>query len=77
MQQMVRTWPDSIAQQTVAQLHLAEGAAANNFDVSLPGKSDAVRQILKDPHRLDFTELSARPAERDLGTRSATTSYGS
>ncbi|WP_258045126.1 YhcG family protein [Streptomyces sp. SM11] len=48
------------------QLHLAEGAAANNFDVSLPGKSDAVRQILKDPYRLDFTELTGRPAERDL-----------
>ncbi|MET9975521.1 YhcG family protein [Streptomyces microflavus] len=109
MQQMARTWPDSIAQQAVAQLpwghivllmgkcptrfeldfyaqhavhhgwsradlesvihrqlHLSEGAAANNFDVSLPGKSDAVRQILKDPYRLDFTELTARPAERDL-----------
>lgn len=109
MQQMARTWPDSIVQQAVGQLpwghivtlmskcktrfeldfyaqhavhhgwsrdhlgsmihtklHLAEGAAANNFDVTLPAGSDAVRQIFKDPYRLDFTELEGRPAERDL-----------
>lgn len=84
MQQMARTWPDSIVQQAVGQLpwghivtlmskcktrfeldfyaqhavhhgwsrdhlgsmihtklHLAEGAAANNFDVTLPAGSDA------------------------------------
>lgn len=58
-----RTHLESVIHQ---QLHLAEGAAANNFDVSLPGKSDAVRQILKDPYPLDFTELTGRPAERDL-----------
>ncbi|WP_326737631.1 PDDEXK nuclease domain-containing protein [Streptomyces sp. NBC_01022] len=48
------------------KLHLAEGAAANNFDVTLPAGSDAVKQIFKDPYRLDFTELEGRPAERDL-----------
>ncbi|MFE9697621.1 hypothetical protein [Streptomyces sp. NPDC006270] len=50
---------------THRQPHLAEGAAAHDFDVSPPGKSDAVRQILEDPYRLDFTELTGRPAERD------------
>ncbi|MFF3289431.1 YhcG family protein [Streptomyces sp. NPDC003023] len=48
------------------KLHLADGAAANNFGVSLPGRSEATQEILKDPYRLDFTELSGRPLERDL-----------
>ncbi|MCX4725524.1 PDDEXK nuclease domain-containing protein [Streptomyces sp. NBC_00963] len=47
-------------------LHRAKGAAANNFDVSLPESSDAVKEVFKDPYRLDFTELTGRPAERDL-----------
>jgi len=109
MQQMARTWPDSIVQQAVGQLpwghittlmdkcktrfeldfyaqhavhhgwsrdrlgthirsrlHLAQGAAANNFDVTIPEQSEAATQIFKDPYRLDFTHLSDTAAERDL-----------
>lgn len=57
---------DELGSMIHTRLHLAEGAAANNFDVTLPDKSDAVKQIFKDPYRLDFTELEGRPAERDL-----------
>ncbi|MEV8310686.1 PDDEXK nuclease domain-containing protein [Streptomyces flavidovirens] len=62
-----RGWSrDSLGSAIHRSLHLAQGAAANNFRVSLPGKSEAVQEIFKDPYRLDFTELSGRPAERDL-----------
>ncbi|MFJ6848963.1 YhcG family protein [Streptomyces sp. NPDC091271] len=47
-------------------LHLAQGAAANNFGVTLPQASDAAEQVFKDPYRLDFTQLSDTAAERDL-----------
>ncbi|MDF0370981.1 PDDEXK nuclease domain-containing protein [Streptomyces sp. KA12] len=109
MQQMARTWPDSIVQQAVGQLpwghittlmdkcktrfeldfyaqhavhhgwsrdrltthirsglHLAQGAAANNFDVTIPEQSEAATQILKDPYRLEFTQLSDTAAKREL-----------
>ncbi|MFD9855455.1 YhcG family protein [[Kitasatospora] papulosa] len=109
MQQMARTWPDSIVQQAVGQLpwghittlmdkcktrfeldfyaqhavhhgwsrdrltthirsglHLAQGAAANNFDVTVPEQSEAATQIFKDPYRLEFTQLSDTAAEREL-----------
>ncbi|MFG3177888.1 YhcG family protein [[Kitasatospora] papulosa] len=109
MQQMARTWPDPIVQQTVGQLpwghittlmdkcktrfeldfyaqhavhhgwsrdrltthirsglHLAQGAAANNFDVTIPEQSEAATQIFKDPYRLEFTQLSDTAAEREL-----------
>ncbi|MFE3253583.1 YhcG family protein [Streptomyces sp. NPDC059209] len=48
------------------ELHLAQGAAANNFDVTLPAQSAAVKEITKDPYRLDFTRLTGEPAEREL-----------
>lgn len=47
-------------------LHLAQGAAANNFDVTIPEQSEAATQIFKDPYRLEFTRLSDTAAEREL-----------
>lgn len=47
-------------------LHLAQGTAANNFDVTIPEQSDAAAQVLKDPYRLDFTRLTDTSTERDL-----------
>lgn len=47
-------------------LHLREGAAANNFDVTLPGASAAAQEIVKDPYQLDFTGLGGEVAEREL-----------
>ncbi|MFE9728119.1 YhcG family protein [Streptomyces sp. NPDC005794] len=49
-----------------SELHLAHGAAANNFDVTIPEQSEAATQIFKDPYRLDFTQLSDTAAEREL-----------
>ncbi|MEN8654767.1 PDDEXK nuclease domain-containing protein [Streptomyces sp. 21So2-11] len=47
-------------------LHLSHGAAANNFDAVIPEQSEAAKEIIKDPYRLDFTQLTGQPAERDL-----------
>lgn len=47
-------------------LHLARGAAADNFDVTIPEQSEAATQIFKDPYRLEFTQLSDTAAEREL-----------
>ncbi|MER5555675.1 PDDEXK nuclease domain-containing protein [Streptomyces sp. NPDC002793] len=49
-----------------SELHLAQGAAADNFGVTIPEESEAAAQIFKDPYRLDFTQLSDSAAERDL-----------
>ncbi len=49
-----------------SELHLAQGAAANNFDVTIPEQSEAATQIFKDPYRLEFTQLSDTAAEREL-----------
>ncbi|MFH8756182.1 YhcG family protein [Streptomyces atroolivaceus] len=47
-------------------LHLAQGAAADNFHVTIPEQSEAATQIFKDPYRLEFTQLSDTAAEREL-----------
>ncbi|WP_242644845.1 PDDEXK nuclease domain-containing protein, partial [Streptomyces laculatispora] len=47
-------------------LHLSHAAALSNFDATIPERSAAAKEIVKDPYRLDFTELEGRPAERDL-----------
>ncbi|MFD6276533.1 YhcG family protein [Streptomyces sp. NPDC060209] len=57
---------DRLATHIRGGLHLAQGAAANNFDVTLPHASDAAEQVFKDPYRLDFTQLSDTAAEREL-----------
>ncbi|MFB4422976.1 YhcG family protein [Streptomyces sp. QL37] len=49
-----------------SELHLAQGAAANNFDVTIPEQSEAAKLIFKDPYRLEFTQLSDTAAEREL-----------
>lgn len=47
-------------------LHLTHAAAINNFDAVIPERSEAAKEIIKDPYRLDFTELGGRHTERDL-----------
>jgi predicted nuclease of restriction endonuclease-like (RecB) superfamily len=47
-------------------LHLSHAAAINNFDAVVPERSEAAKEIIKDPYRLDFTELGGRHTERDL-----------
>ncbi|MFI6650970.1 YhcG family protein [Streptomyces sp. NPDC050529] len=47
-------------------LHLSHAAALNNFDTVMPERSAAAKEIVKDPYRLDFTELEGWRTERDL-----------
>ncbi|MFG2600363.1 YhcG family protein [Streptomyces sp. NPDC048462] len=47
-------------------LHLSHAAALNNFDAVIPERSAAAKEIIKDPYRLDFTELEGTHTERDL-----------
>ncbi|MFJ6697014.1 YhcG family protein [Streptomyces sp. NPDC091272] len=47
-------------------LHQAHGAAAHNFDATIPLDSEATKQILKDPYRFEFTQLAGTPSEREL-----------
>lgn len=47
-------------------LHLSHAAALNNFDAVIPDRSAAAKEIIKDPYRLDFTELDGWHTERDL-----------
>lgn len=49
-----------------AQLHLSQGAALNNFDATVPEDSDVVREMVKDPYRVEFTRLSGKVAEREF-----------
>ncbi|MFI6645863.1 YhcG family protein [Streptomyces sp. NPDC050504] len=57
---------DDLASAILRTLHLSHGAAPNNFDTALPEGSEAAKEVVKDPYRLDFTRLTGRPAERDL-----------
>ncbi|MCP3819053.1 PDDEXK nuclease domain-containing protein [Streptomyces sp. A3M-1-3] len=50
----------------LGRLHLTQGAAANNFDVTLPEQSAAATEVVKDPYHLDFTRLTKDHSERDL-----------
>ena len=57
---MLVTWIDS-------DLYARQGAAATNFERTLPGpQSDLARQSLKDPYKFDFLTLSADAHERAL-----------
>ncbi|MEU6993081.1 hypothetical protein ABZ953_20780 [Streptomyces sp. NPDC046465] len=45
-------------------LHLTQGAAANNFAATVPEGSDALKELARDPYRLDFLGLDEHHAER-------------
>lgn len=48
-------------------LHLRQGAAPSNFDVTLPiAMSDLAQQTLKDPYIFDFLTLTPQAVERDI-----------
>ncbi|MET9515296.1 PDDEXK nuclease domain-containing protein [Streptomyces sp. NPDC002994] len=57
---------DDLASAVHRALHLSHAAATNNFDAVIPEQSEAAKEIVKDPYRLDFTRLTGKPAERDL-----------
>jgi predicted nuclease of restriction endonuclease-like (RecB) superfamily len=60
-------WSRAMLQHWIAgELHLTQGAAQNNFAATIPEQSDAVRELVKDPYRLDFLALEAGHVERDF-----------
>jgi predicted nuclease of restriction endonuclease-like (RecB) superfamily len=53
--------------QIMSQLHLRIGQAPSNFDQLLPaGESELMRELTKDPHCLDFINLTRDVSERDF-----------
>nr|WSY52784.1 PDDEXK nuclease domain-containing protein [Streptomyces sp. NBC_00886] len=47
-------------------LHLAQGAAATNFEVTVPDDSAVLKELARDPYRLDFLGLDEHHAEHEL-----------
>ncbi len=55
--------------QIMNQLHTRAGAAPSNFSSSLPqADAELAQQLTRDPYVLDFLQLTAPVAERDLET---------
>jgi predicted nuclease of restriction endonuclease-like (RecB) superfamily len=53
--------------QIMSQLHLRIGQAPSNFDQLLPaGDSELMRELTKDPHCLEFINLTKDVSERDF-----------
>ncbi|MGH4033280.1 PDDEXK nuclease domain-containing protein [Actinomycetota bacterium Odt1-20B] len=62
-------WSRALLDRFIHQkLHLTQGAAANNFAATVPDGSDALKELARDPYRLDFLGLDAHHAERELET---------
>ncbi|MGB8940268.1 MAG: PDDEXK nuclease domain-containing protein [Streptomyces sp.] len=60
-------WSRAILERFIQQrLHLTQGSAVNNFATTVPEGSDALRELARDPYRLDFLGLDEKHAERDL-----------
>ncbi|MEU5688123.1 DUF1016 domain-containing protein [Streptomyces venezuelae] len=62
-------WSRAILDRFIQQgLHLTQGAAANNFAATVPDGSNALKELVRDPYRLDFLGLDKHHAERELET---------
>lgn len=60
-------WSRAILERFIQQgLHLTQGSAANNFAATVPDGSDALKELARDPYRLDFLGLDEQHAEREL-----------
>lgn len=58
---------DVLLHQIETGLHRRQGAAASNFERTLPApQSDLAQQLLKDPYNFDFLTLGSERHERDL-----------
>jgi predicted nuclease of restriction endonuclease-like (RecB) superfamily len=47
-------------------LHLSQGSAATNFEVTVPEGSATLKDLARDPYRLDFLGLDKHHAEHEL-----------
>ncbi|MFE6162404.1 YhcG family protein [Streptomyces sp. NPDC056486] len=60
-------WSRAILDRFIHQgLHLTQGSAANNFAATVPEGSDTLKELARDPYRLDFLGLDKHHAEREL-----------
>ncbi|MFG2498707.1 YhcG family protein [Streptomyces sp. NPDC048441] len=60
-------WSRAILERFIQQgLHLTQGSAANNFAATVPDGSDVLKELARDPYRLDFLGLDKHHAEREL-----------
>ncbi|GAA1908856.1 hypothetical protein GCM10009837_36210 [Streptomyces durmitorensis] len=60
-------WSRAILERFIQQgLHLTQGSAANNFAATVPEGSDTLKELARDPYRLDFLGLDKHHAEREL-----------
>ncbi|MFJ2739422.1 YhcG family protein [Streptomyces sp. NPDC087440] len=60
-------WSRSVLDLQIKQrLHEREGAALNNFTLTVPEDSDVLREITRDPYLFDFTGLGGNASERSL-----------
>ncbi|KQV18354.1 MULTISPECIES: YhcG family protein [unclassified Kitasatospora] len=50
------------------KLHLRQGVALNNFATTVPDGADLLKELVKDPYRLDFTRLGDDHSEQALET---------
>ncbi len=58
---------DVLALQIKSELHKRQGSAVTNFSNTLPSpQSDLVQQVIKDPYRFDFLEMTKPYNERDI-----------
>ncbi|MFJ5305754.1 DUF1016 N-terminal domain-containing protein [Streptomyces sp. NPDC088350] len=60
-------WPRALLDRFIHQsLHLAQGAAATNFEVTVPDDSAVLKELARDPYRLDFLGLDEHELEEAI-----------
>ncbi|MCZ4512378.1 PDDEXK nuclease domain-containing protein [Streptomyces sp. ActVer] len=67
-------WSRDLLSRFIQQnLHLTQGSAATNFEVTLPEGSAALKDLAREPYRLDFLGLDKHHAEHELELEEAIT----
>ncbi|MFF3817122.1 YhcG family protein [Streptomyces bluensis] len=60
-------WSRALLDRFIHQgLHLTQGSAATNFEVTVPDESAVLKELARDPYRLDFLGLDEHHAEHEL-----------
>ncbi|MEU6556903.1 PDDEXK nuclease domain-containing protein [Streptomyces sp. NPDC046915] len=60
-------WSRALLDRFIRQeLHLTQGSAATNFEVTVPDGSAVLKELARDPYRLDFLGLDKHHAEHEL-----------
>ncbi|MEU6577044.1 PDDEXK nuclease domain-containing protein [Streptomyces sp. NPDC046805] len=60
-------WSRALLDRFIHQgLHLAQGSASTNFELTVPDDSAVLKELARDPYRLDFLGLDKEHAEHEL-----------